>query len=216
MNRPLRRALAPIAVAAALLGAALAPSPARAGAYLDEWHPHQTFWSVGYEAGFPVGSLKKNWVSNPGWIGGGFDLRFGVVGRLSVGAAGTWNWFSQTYQNYSVQGPNSLITGTIYRRLGAFTLRANVHYYLTATAIQPYVGLGIGGVWTSSRLQVVNVPQFTDVAAWTAGPEFGVLFNVAPRFALYLLGRYEFTLASWSSVEHAQWIGAQAGFAFYY
>src|SRR5512135_3738482 len=121
MPRPLSRLARSLGLAALLALAAALPSPGHADGYLDEWHPYQTFWSVGWEAGFPVGSLNKNWVASPGWLGGGFDVRVGVWGRLSVGLAGTWNWFDHTYSNLTIQNPGSTYTGTIYRRLSAFT-----------------------------------------------------------------------------------------------
>jgi len=199
--------------AAALL---LACSSARADAYLDDWHPHQTYWSVGWEAGFPMGTLQKDWVNTPGWLGGAFDVRVGVVGRLSVGVAGSWNWFSQTFPQVTVVQPQVTVTGPVYRRLSAFTLRATTHYYLTQTAVQPYVGVGVGLVWADSFRQSSNLKDGSTMTALAVGPEVGILFNVVPRVALYVMGRYEFTLADFATVKHAQWIAAQAGLAWYF
>ncbi len=209
----MRRLLARTLLSLALLSCA---SPARADAYLDDWHPSQTFWSVGWESAFPVGSLQQNWINRQGWMGGGFDVRVGVVGRLSVGVAGSWNWFNQTYSSLTVQDGPVTVTGPVYRRLSAFTLRATTHYYLTQTAVQPYVGVGIGAVFASTMQQSATLVRNGYTTALAVDPEFGILFNLVPRVAFYVLGRYEFTLASFSSVTHAQWIAAQAGIAWYF
>ena len=212
MSAMVNRLLRSLAAAALLL----ACSSARADAYLDDWHPHQTYWSVGWESGFPMGTLQKDWVNTPGWLGGAFDVRVGVVGRLSVGIAGSWNWFSQTFPSITVVQPQVTVTGPVYRRLSAFTLRATTHYYLTQTAVQPYVGVGVGLVWADSFRQSSNLKDGSTMTALAVGPEVGILFNVVPRVALYVMGRYEFTLADFATVKHAQWIAAQAGLAWYF
>ena len=201
-------------LAAALL--LLAGGTARADAYLDDWHPNQTYWSVGWEAGFPMGSLRSDWISNPAWLGGAFDIRVGVVGRLSVGVAGSWSWFSQTYPQLTVEKPPLTLTGPVYRRVSAFTLRATTHYYLTQTAIQPYVGVGVGVVWMSTFRQSATLKDEGSTSALAVSPEVGILFNLVPRVALYVVGRYEFTLADFATVTRSQWIAAQAGLAWFF
>jgi hypothetical protein len=212
MSAMVGRLIRSVAAAALLVTA----SQARADAYLDDWHPHQTFWSVGWEAAFPMGTLQKDWITTPGWLGGAFDVRVGVVGRLSVGIAGSWNWFSQTYPSITVVDPQVTVTGPVYRRLSAFTLRATTHYYLTQTAVQPYVGLGVGVVWADSFRQSVNLTDGATTTALAVAPEVGFLFNVVPRVAFYVSGRYQFTLADFATVTNAQWIAVQAGLAWYF
>jgi len=207
-----KRLLRSLAATAFLLWA----SSARADAYLDDWHPYQTFWSVGWEAAFPTGTLQKNWINTQGWLGGAFDFRVGVVGRLSVGITGTWNWFDQTYPQVTVTEPQVTVTGPVYRRMSANSALATTHYYLTQTALQPYVGVGVGVVWANTVRQSANLNSGTTTSALAVSPQVGVLFNVAPQVAFYLLGRYQFTLADFATVEHAQWFAAQAGIAWYF
>ena len=117
MTRTLSRAAAVLALALALLGA----RPAVAKGYLDDWHPYQTYWAVGWSAAVPVTSLRAGYISNTGWLGGGTDLRIGVAGRLAVGVSGTWNWFDQTFPSLTLEQPDFTFTGPVYRRLSAFT-----------------------------------------------------------------------------------------------
>lgn len=209
MNRKTWRLVA----ATALIAIA---SPAQGGGYLDAWHPHQTFWSVGWEVGIPVTGLRSGWVSNPSLMGGQFDVRVGVVGRLSAGIAGTWNWFDQNLSQVFIQTPDYAFTGPAYRRLSVFNLRGTTHYYLTSSTIQPYVGVGVGIVWTSTLRQTADRSQSVYSSYLAVDPEIGVLFNFTSQFAFYALGRYQWTAANVFDVSNAQWVGVQFGVASYF
>ena len=213
MTRIPSRVAAVLAVALALLGA----RPAAAKGYLDDWHPYQTYWAVGWSAAVPVTSLRAGFISSTGWLGGGADIRIGVAGRLAVGVSGTWTWFDQTFPSLTLEQPPSLtFTGPVYRRLSAFTALATAHYYLTSGNVQPFVGVGVGGVWISTLVQIVNRPQDGNTSGLAVAPEVGILFTVADRLGLYLSGRYQFNLATIEGVTNPQWASGQAGVAYYY
>jgi opacity protein-like surface antigen len=212
MTRPLARTVTFLALAVSLLAA----RPARAEAYLDDWHPYQTYWAVGWSAAVPVTSLRSSFISNTGWLGGGFDIRIGVGGRLAVGVSGTWNWFDQTFSSLTLQQGQLTFTGPVYRNLGAFTALATVHYYFTQSSVQPFVGVGLGGAWFSTLQQTVNRPQDADTSGLALAAEVGFLFTVAERLGLYLSGRYQLNLTTIPGVENPQWASGQAGIAYYY
>ena len=212
MTRTLSRAAAVLALALALLGA----RPAVAKGYLDDWHPYQTYWAVGWSAAVPVTSLRAGYISNTGWLGGGTDLRIGVAGRLAVGVSGTWNWFDQTFPSLTLEQPDFVFTGPVYRRLSAFTALATAHYYLTSGDVQPFVGVGVGGIWISTVQQVVNRPQDGNTSGLAVAPEIGILFTVADRLGLYLSGRYQLNFTTIEGVTNPQWASGQAGLAYYF
>ena len=207
------RVAAVLAVVLALLGA----RPAVAKGYLDDWHPYQTYWAVGWSAAVPVTSLRAGFISDTGWLGGGADIRIGVAGRLAVGVSGTWTWFDQTFPSLTLEQPPSLtFTGPVYRRLSAITVLATAHYYLTSGDVQPFVGVGVGGVWISTLEQVVNRPQDGNTSGLAVAGELGILFTVAQQLGLYLSGRYQFNLATIDGVANPQWASGQAGVAYYF
>ena len=212
MTRALSRAATFVALAASLLAA----RPARAAAYLDDWHPYQTYWAVGWSAAVPVTSLRSSFISNTGWLGGGIDIRIGVVGRLAVGFSGTWNWFDQNFSSLTLQQGQLTFTGPVYRSLGAFTALATFHYYFTQSAVQPFVGVGLGGVWFSTLQQIVNRMQDTSTSGLVVAPEVGFLFNVAQSLGLCLSGRYQFNRTTIPGVKNPQWASVQAGLAYYF
>jgi hypothetical protein len=187
---------------------------AHATGYLDDWHPHQTYWAVGWNVAVPVESLRSNWQTNPGWLGGGFDIRVGLIGRLALGASGTWNFFDQTYSSLTVEQPSYTFTGPVYRRLSSFTALATAHYYLTQSAVQPFIGVGIGGGWFTARQQIVDRDVTTYTSGLAVAPEVGFLFSVAPRLGLVLSARYQYNLTTFGAVRNPSWVSAQAGVAY--
>ena len=212
MRAFLARTVAALGLAVALL----AVSPARAAGYLDAWHPYQTYWGVGWSAAVPVTSFRANYISDTGWLGGGADLRIGVVGRLAVGVSGTWSWFDQTFPRLTLERSNFTFTGPVYRRLSALTALATAHYYLTSGDVQPFVGVGVGGVWISTLQQVVNRPQEGSTSGLAVAGEVGILFTVAQQLGLYLSGRYQYNMTTIDGVANPQWASGQAGLAYYF
>jgi hypothetical protein len=188
--------------------ALLSPSGAsRADGFLDAWHPHQSFWSVGWEVGIPVSGLRAGWVDRTSPAGGQLEVRVGLMERLSVGIAGNYNWFDQNF---------STVTGSVYRRFSAFALRGTAHYYLTSSALQPFVGVGVGGIWTATRRQTADLTQDAYSSYLAVDPEVGFLLSTSDSFALYVLGRYQWTAASFYEVENAQWVGVQIGLGWFF
>ncbi len=204
----MRNALLLLALAALLVQ----PSQARADGFLDAWHPNQSFWAIGYEVGIPVNGLRNNWVNRVSPAGGQFAIQVGIVERLSVGVAMNYNWFDQNFSQATTLYPEFTVTGPVYRRLGAFTARGTVHYYLTSTRLQPFVGVGVGGIWTATRIQTADRVQNSYSSYLVVDPEVGLMLSTSDSFAFYLLGRYQWTTASFFEVKNAQWVGVQLGF----
>ncbi|MEI7705442.1 MAG: hypothetical protein WCK73_12685 [Deltaproteobacteria bacterium] len=204
----MRKALLLLALAALLVP----PPQARADGFLDAWHPNQSFWAIGYEVGIPVNGLRNNWVNRVSPAGGQFAIQVGIVERLSVGVAMNYNWFDQNFSQATTLYPEFTVTGPVYRRLGAFTARGTVHYYLTSTRLQPFVGVGVGGIWTATRIQTADRVQNSYSSYLVVDPEVGLMLSTSDSFAFYLLGRYQWTTASFFEVKNAQWIGVQIGF----
>lgn len=210
------RRLGRAAILLVLASALGASRPARADAYLDDWHPYQTYWAVGWNIAVPVTSLRAGFVDNTGWLGGSVDIRVGVWGRLALGVDATSNFFDQTFSNLTVERPDYTFTGPAYRRLGAITVLGTAHYYLTQTAVQPFLGIGVGGVWLSSSQRIVNLSTGYYTSGLAVAPEVGLLFNVSARLGLYLSGRYQFNLTTLPGVKNPQWASGVAGFTYYY
>jgi hypothetical protein len=206
-----------LALALALaLAAGASPRPARATGYLDHWHPYQTYWAVAWQASYPVLSLNETFVSAPSYQGGAIAFRIGILPRLAVGIAGDWSWFDDTVSFGVVERPDYTVTGPSYRRVSMSTVTGTLHWYPFQAGVQPYLGVGVGVVWFDTRVQSVDVKEFTNGSALAVVPELGVLFTVVPRFGFFVSGTYHWTQAALYGVKDAQWVSAQLGAAYYF
>jgi hypothetical protein len=199
------------ATAALLL---LAAGSARADSYLESKYRLSTLLSLTWEVGVPTGTLR-DFVDAASFRGGQLEVRFGVARHLSLGLATSWNWFAQTFSQRTVTYPNATITAPVYDRVQLIALRGTLHWYLVDGPVQPYLGVGAGGTWTSWRQTVADATTSSSRFDFTADPEAGILFTVGTGFAIHVLARYPYTLASYGTARNAQWIGVDVGLAVY-
>jgi hypothetical protein len=192
----------------------LAAGSARADGYLESKYQLTTLLSLTWEAGIPIGTLR-DFIDATSFRGGQFEARFGVARHLSLGLATSWNWFAQNFSNRTVDFPNATVTASGYDRVQFITLRGTFHWYLLDGPVQPYLGVGAGGVWTGWYQVVADYTTSSNGFAFTADPEVGLLLTVSQGLAVHLLARYPFTLASYRHVENAQWVGVDLGVAVY-
>jgi hypothetical protein len=69
----------------------------------------------------------------------------------------------------------------------------------------------VGGIWTQTRIQTADQARNTYSSYLAVDPEAGFLLSTSDSFAFYLLGRYQWTAASFYEVKNAQWVGVQIG-----
>jgi hypothetical protein len=194
---------------ALLAAAALLVAPAALAA--DAFVPHRfgvqgRMLAAGWEPAMPVPELYERMQGNESLAGASVEARFGVASSLSLGAALSWNRFST---------PDAYAPAA---RLQAFSGRATVHYYPWTTRVQPYVGLGAGGLKWSHRVEgLVDESDY----GWCVDPQVGVLITVDYGFALNVLARYEITTASlaavpgYAALSRPSWVGLSVGLALY-
>lgn len=189
---------------AALLGGA----PARADGYLSSPYTHRpTLTTVSWEPAFPLMSLRSEFIDAPSLFGLGLGFRREVGTRLSAGADVIWNRFEQS----STLGDQL--------RMDVISVRGTIHYYFTGSEIQPYAGLGIGGLY---REAIVNTGPTQVGFGLVGGPELGILLTTGDGAAIDIAVRYQITTASFDvngdpswHVSLPSWLGAHVGLAFY-
>ena len=188
--------------------ALLAPTLARADdGFIQTERVHRSkMLSFAWEYAIPTGSLRADLVNTGSPAGLDVGARFGLSRRLSLGAAFTWNGFTQS--------------GDPKKSLQSVALRATAHWYFTSSAIQPYVGLFAGGAY----VEVIQGAGPTQTGfAPLAGPELGCLFTVADGLALIVGARYQMTFANISVnddpalpvIHWPSWVAIQLGVGFY-
>jgi len=200
MNASLRRVLG--------LMVALSSSSALAEGYLYGPYAHRPrLFTAGWEVAVPTMSLRSQFIDATSLTGLGIGMRFGLATQLSAGADFTWNRFRQD----SALGDRF--------RMDAVSLRGTVHYYFTGTEIQPYAGIGVGGLY---REAILNSGPTQTGWGLCGGPELGLLLTIGTGLAINTVARYEITTASFDvnghpnwNVNHPSWFSVQVGFAFY-
>jgi outer membrane protein W len=162
---------------------------------------------IGWEYSFPVSQLQARFIDSGTPVGIQGEFRTTLLTQLSAGVAVTWNKFEQTYTTGEEASYN------------AISVRGTLHYYFTRSSIQPYVGLGVGGVYQEALFS--GGPGQTEFA-FCADPQVGLLLTLDQGFAVNVLVRYEFTTGSFDvngspgwTVANPQWVAIQVGLAFY-
>lgn len=204
------RAARALAVAVLLAAA----GPARADGYLESSYRLGTLISLTWEAAVPLLDMRS-YVDEVSLRGGQLELRFGVARHLSLGVATSWNWFAQNFAQKSISYPGATVTAAVYDRAQFITLMGIGHWYLIDGPLQPFVGLGAGGVWTSTFESVADLTVTSSSFDFAARADAGALFTVGPGLAVIVSARYQFTMAKLRGVENAQWMGANLGLAVY-
>ncbi len=194
---------------AAVAGALLAASAQAADGYLYGEHAgrHTTLVGVAWEYALPTWDLRSKLVEENSPQGAALTFRRGVLPRVSAGVDIGWNRFRHAFPNGGAA------------EFQDYAARLTGHLYLSTSRLQPYLGLGVGGVW---REVAVVSARTSGGLGFTVDPQLGLLYTVRPGVALHLAARYAFTTASldvvgdkrWR-VENPQWVGLQAGLAFY-
>jgi opacity protein-like surface antigen len=189
-------------------------SAARAEGYADSSYHLTRLLSVGWEAARPAAGLA-DFVSNDSPRGLQAEVRYSVVRQLSLGVACSYNWFAQNIPRGEIAYPDALVTGPVYHRAQIITLRATGHLLLTRGPVQPYLGVGVGGVRYDAREEIGGLAVKSTGYGLAAGPEVGLLVTVKRGLAIHLQLRYQVNRIEFAGVKNPGWYAVDLGLAFY-
>ena len=150
----------------------------------------QSITAIQYSMGFGSGDLG-DFVGQPSFRGFTIDYRKLVQPNIGVGFDLGWNVFyeEKSYDTYTA-GTVSY-SGKQYRYNNQFPMLFAADYYLKpGEQINPFVGLGIGTMYS---LRNTDMGMFTvEQDAWNFAlrPEIGVLFEANPNMSLAVTGKY--------------------------
>jgi hypothetical protein len=199
----------------AVLGALLAAGVAEAQGYsYSTYRPRESMYMFNYEMSQPLGSFSDDFIDETSWRGFSFEGRSMVRERISLGIGFTFNRYDQTYSNLSVPVGGGTLSGPVYRYADQFAIKGLVHYYFMETAVRPYVGIGLGGVWAYSYSQIADLAAADDGFHFIASPEVGLTFTAAKGASsagLNFAVRYNYTTADFQKVTDAQSLAVVVG-----
>lgn len=150
----------------------------------------QSLTAIQYSMGFGTGDLG-DYIGKPSFRGFTIDYRKLVQPNIGVGFELGWNVFYEenSFDTYT-QG-NLSLSGKQYRYNNQFPMLFAGDYYLKpGEQINPFVGLGLGTMYS---LRNTDMGQYTlEEDAWNFAlrPEVGVLVEANPNMSLAITGKY--------------------------
>jgi hypothetical protein len=198
----MRNAIARIALASALLltGVARAQSDSWS---MGTYRPNQTIWLFNWEIAGPIGDFGK-YISDTSLRGFSFEGRSFIRDNISFGLSFSWNRFYQTYDLITMPITSGAASGPVYRYADMFGIRAIGHYYFMHGPLQPYLGVGLGGVWDYAYQQVADLTASQSHFDFIGSPEVGLLYKAASggtSVGLNVALRYTFTTAKFGQYQ---------------
>ena len=213
-----RARILPALAALVLLGAW--PASAQYNGW-TEYKPNSTLFTMGYQMSQPMGGLH-DYIGAASFRGVAFDWRSMLNKVFSGGIRFTWNRFNETTSNMTLQTQTGgTLSGPVFRYADQFALEGVAHYYLDtgSSTFSPFLGVGIGGVWSSSYQQTADLGSSQSGFYFITSPELGLLVTLAKgstNVGLNLAVAYHFTTASFRNVSNAQSLAETIALTFAY
>jgi outer membrane protein W len=148
-----------------------------------------SFYSIQYSMGFATGNLKE-FNESASFRGMSFEYCYMMQPTIGVGLETGYNLFYDRldYATYT-QGTQSL-SGIQYRYTHAVPVLAAFDYYLKPdTQFNPFVGLGVGTLYTYRDLDMGMFTLESDVWQFALRPQIGVLITT-PSADLIVAAKY--------------------------
>jgi outer membrane protein len=148
-----------------------------------------SYMSWQYTMGFTTGNLN-DYISQTSFRGVTYDYTKLVNGGVGVGLEIGWNTFyeKKSYDTYSYN--NFDLSGKQYRYTNNVPLLFTVSYYVSPDDdFTPFVGLGIGTMWSERATAFGTHTLYRDAWPFTLRPELGILFDTG-GVGLALSGKY--------------------------
>jgi hypothetical protein len=149
----------------------------------------ESFYSIQYSIGFGMGDLKE-FNESASFRGMGLEYRYMMQPAIGVGLETGYNLFydRMDYATYT-QGTQSL-SGIQYRYTHAVPVLAAFDYYLKPdTQVNPFIGLGVGTLYTYRDLDMGMFTMESDVWQFALRPQIGAIITT-PAADLIIGAKY--------------------------
>jgi outer membrane protein len=150
----------------------------------------ESYISMQYEVSFATGDMN-DYISKASWRGILMEYRAPVKGSLMAGVDVGWNVFyeKKAFDTYTV-GTESL-SGVQFRYQNTVPILASFDYLvLTEGSLKPYVGLGIGTLY-SERATDMNLYRLEEKTwQFALKGELGILYDVSYNSAIKFAAKY--------------------------
>jgi outer membrane protein len=146
--------------------------------------------TVSYSVGFPISDLHT-YISKTSWRGVGLEYQYLVKPNIGVGFSAAWNVFTQAkdYDTYTVK--NASLTGKQWRYSNNVPmLVTGSYYFLPEGKVNPYVGLGVGVMYSKRNTDMSLYTISQDSWNFTLQPYAGVLIKGGDYVLMNVSAKY--------------------------
>ena len=150
----------------------------------------QNITSLQYSMGFGTGDLG-DFIGKPSFRGFTIDYRKMVQPNVGVGFDIGWNVFYEEKSYAVYTDENVSLGGRQWRYNNQVPLLFAADYYLSPDeAINPFVGLGIGTMYSKRNTDMGQYTLEEDAWHFAIRPEIGIMYEVNPEFSFSVTGKY--------------------------
>jgi len=138
----------------------------------------QSYWTINWDISKGTGDTG-DYIDKVSFSGLSFDGRYFVNEQLTIGGFFAWYGTNDKLKNeppfeFHQDGTTGHISGTQVRYLNIFPVLITSHYYIeSGSSFRPYIGLGLGSVYTEQRTEFGLNSFLSDSWAFGAQPELG-------------------------------------------
>ncbi len=138
-----------------------------------------SYWTINWDMSAGMGETG-DFVNTFNFRGMSFDGRGFINSNVTIGGFLEWVTLYEKESNlppyeFGSEDVGGSISGTQSRYLNVFPILVTSHYYFdTGSDTKPYVGIGLGGVYVESRLDLGMNYFYEDTFGFAAMPEVGV------------------------------------------
>lgn len=175
----------------------------------------KSHFSIQYDMSFGTGDLG-DFISAPSFRGVSLQYRSAVSDNILVGVDAGWNVFYEKKDFDTYTSGTETISGIQYRYQNELPILISADYLITkGKKMQPYVGLGIGTLYTE-RATDMNLYRY-ELNPWhfAMKPELGFLYDISGNTSLKVAGKYYYGFET-SDLESQAYFTVSAGFAFHF
>ncbi len=173
-----------------------------------------SYMSLQYSTGFGSGDLS-DFISAPSFRGALVEYRQAVQDNLFVGFDLGWNVFYEKRESATYTSGTESISGVQYRYQNEIPILIAADYLiLTEDAFRPYVGLGIGTMYTerSTEMNLYRIEE--NPWHFAVKPEVGFLYELSYSTSLKVGAKYYYGFKSGKMDAAQGYFSLSAGLAF--
>jgi hypothetical protein len=136
-------------------------------------------FAVQYDISFGTGDLG-DYISAPSFRGSSLQYRYSVTENLLIGMDVAWNVFYEKRDYDSYTSGTITLSGVQYRYQNEVPLLAAIDYrFMADKSFQPYIGLGIGTIYSERNTAMGIWTLETNPWQFALKPEAGFIYKFA-------------------------------------